>query len=102
MILKPEVCNANPMLKMTWWVPLTQIVPPALSTRRTSSSHRLLNAWSLSKEPSERSQLPLSTDSSRPFFTVTPPLESRYGGSAKTASTLPAGIRRIRSTQSAR
>jgi hypothetical protein len=27
--------------------------------------------------PSDRSQVPLSTDSKRPFFTVTPPLESR-------------------------
>ena len=50
-------------------------------------------------KPSDRSQLPLSTDSRRPFFTVTPPFES---GSAKTASTMPAGMRRIRSKQSAR
>ena len=62
---------------LTWCVPLTQMVPPGLSTRRASPSQRTLNAWSFPKEPSEQSQRPLSTDSRRPFFTVTPPLESR-------------------------
>ena len=28
-------------------------------------------------KPSDRSQVPLSTESTRPFFTATPPLESR-------------------------
>jgi hypothetical protein len=56
MILNPELCNANPMLKMKWYVPLTQIVPSGLGTRRASPTHRSLNAWSFSKEPSERPQ----------------------------------------------
>jgi hypothetical protein len=44
MILNPSVCNANPMLKLTWCVPLTQMVPPGLRTRRASVSHRSLNS----------------------------------------------------------
>jgi hypothetical protein len=47
------------------------------------------------------SQAPLSTGASLPLLTVTPPLESRYGGLAKTLSTLPEGIVLMRFTQSA-
>jgi hypothetical protein len=46
------------MLNITWCVPLTQMLPPGLRTRRASLSHRSLNAWSLSKEPSDRSHAP--------------------------------------------
>ena len=101
-ILKPSVCKAKPSLKMMWCVPETQSVPSGLRIRRASWSHRTFHSWSFWKLPVERSQWPLSTDARRPLFTVTPPSERRYGGSAKTTSAQDAGIRRISPTQSER
>lgn len=37
------VCRAKPRLKMMWWVPVTQMVPPGLRIRHASPSHLTLN-----------------------------------------------------------
>ena len=45
--------SAKPRLKMTWCVPVTQIVPSGLRMRHTSLSHPTLKRRSLAK-PIER------------------------------------------------
>ena len=72
-------------------VPETQMAPPGLSTRRQARIQRRLN-WCLSWRVFPSSQAALLTDTILPPLQDTPPLLRKYGGSAKTMSTLSALI----------
>ena len=98
---KPSSCSANPMEKMTCWVPDTHSVPDGLSTRRTAPSQRAWKAWSPAI-PRDASQRPLSTLARLPLWQVVPPFDSMYGGSAKATSTECGGSFSSAATQSPR
>src|SRR5712675_1770671 len=84
---------------MTWAVPETQMEPLGFRTRWAAASQARLNSW-LASGPRDLSQSPLWTETILPAWQVMPPLERKYGGSAKTRSTEFSGMAARTSRQS--